>query len=736
MITYHRDKNYFQIDTKNTTYAFGMLRDIALVNIYYGKKIRDLSRYPDNLDPTGRALSAVEPGMDGMGQLDTHAMEFSTFGNADLRLPSLHLQYADGTTTSRFTYRGHKIYAGKPVLEGLPATYTEKDEEADTLELVLFDELKQVQVTLIYSAFDALDAITRSVRVENQSGEVVSIKRVMSATVDFIGGGNRFDFLHLDGAWARERSVNRHALFRGNQEVYSRRGASSPHHNPFFALVDHAATELSGDVYGFNLIYSGNFTAGVEVDAYDTARAYIGINPFQFGWRLEPGEHFQSPETVMVFSDQGISGMSRIYHKLYRTRLCRGVFRDVERYALINNWEGTYFDFNEEKLLKIAEKGAEIGLDLMVLDDGWFGKRDNDRCSLGDWVVNRDKLPGGLDGLADKVNALGMKFGLWFEPEMVSPDSDLYRAHPDWAIHVNGRPSSLGRHQLILDLSRPEVCDYIIDAISEILSNANISYVKWDMNRHFSEIGSDGLPPERMGELCHRYMLGLYRVLETLVTRFPNVLFESCSSGGGRYDGGMLYYMPQTWVSDCSDAGERIRIQYGTSICYPFSSMGSHISAVPNHQTGRITTQKTRAEIAMEGQFGFELDMSRMTEEELAEAKEQVARYKKYGEVFHKGDLYRLRSPFETDEMALEFISEDQNTVILLYANRLCTPNGPLLRVRLAGLDPNADYIEEDTGEKSARPGSVFGGDELMNRGLTFRNASDFTTVMRVFRKK
>ena len=412
----------------------------------------------------------------------------------------------------------------------------------------------------------------------------------MSAAVDFYGMADS-DILTLDGTWTRERQITRKRITSGNQCVESRCGASSAYHSPFMAVCSKDAAETQGDVYGFSLVYSGDFVAGVELDAYNTARAYIGINPFQFSYTLERNDTFRTPEAVLVYSANGIGEMSRIYHKLYRTRLCRGKYRDSERFVLINNWEATYFDFNEEKLVKIAEKAAQIGIDTMVLDDGWFGKRTADNAGLGDWVENPDRLPNGLRGLADKINALGMRFGLWFEPEMVNPDSDLYRAHPDWILHAKGRQSSLVRNQLTLDLSRKDVCDYITEAVSDVLNKANIEYVKWDMNRYMSEVGSSELPADRQGEVKHRYMLGLYSVLETLTQRFPNVLFESCASGGGRFDPGMLYYMPQTWTSDDSDAAERLRIQYGTSIVYPYSSMGAHVSAVPNHQIGRINAQ-------------------------------------------------------------------------------------------------------------------------------------------------
>ena len=742
MIYFNEEKQIFKIDTKSTSYVIGFLRNKLLLNLYYGKKLKDFDYELVDLAQIGRSYTSVEAGLDGAGQGEIHSLDFSTFGNADLRLPTLHLNYADGSIVSCFKYRDHKIYAGKPALNGLPATYVENESEADTLELELFDEVSKVSVTLIYTAFNNMDAIARSVRVKNEGEQEVNISRIMSATLDIQSAANDFEMLHLDGAWARERFVRRQPIFKGNQEIYSHRGTSSPHHNPFFALVHKNATELSGEVYGFNLIYSGNFTAGIECDVYNTTRAYIGIDPFTFNWKLEGGKEFQSPEAILTYSNEGISGMSRIYHKLYRTRLCRGKFRDTERYALINNWEGTYFNFTEEKLIDIAKKGAEVGLDLLVLDDGWFGKRNNDKSSLGDWFVNYEKLPNGLDGLADKINALGMKFGLWFEPEMVSPDSDLFRAHPDWAMGVAGRASSLGRNQLVLDLANDEVCDYIIKVLSDILSTANIEYVKWDMNRSFSEFGSFYLDAEHQGELCHRYMLGLYRIMEALVTRFPNVLWEGCSSGGGRFDGGILYYMPQIWTSDCSDAGERMQIQYGTSICYPFSSMGSHVSAVPNHQVWRDCSMATRGDMAVMGQFGFELDMSKMSDVEIEQAKEQVKFYKKYGEVFHKGDLYRLRSPFDTNEAVLEFISEDENTVILNYANRLATINDAVVIVKLVGLDPDAVYeeVEARIGHNifadRIKIGREFTGEYLMNFGLKFTNQRDFQTTMRIFKKK
>lgn len=725
----------FTLETPHTSYILGLLGEDQLVHVYYGKKIRA----PKSFDPWKKLplfYLGQSPHRDDVpGFQEVTPYDFSTFGAPDLRLPTLHLRYADGVSAARFAYKEHKIYGGKPKLKGLPATYAETDDEAQTLEIVLADELHDARVTLLYTVFARHDAIIRSMRVENTGSEPFTIERVMSATVDFVGAGSSYDFVHLDGAWGRERRIVRKPLGNGLQEVFSRRGLSSFQHNPFFALMEKNADELHGRVYGFNLVYSGNFTAGCEADAIENVRAYIGLGDFNFSWRLESGEIFQTPEAVLVFSDEGLSGMSRVYHKLYRTRLCRGRWRDAERYALINNWEGTQFTFDEQRIVAIAEKGKEIGLDLFVLDDGWFKGRNNDKSSLGDWIADETKLPHGVKGLAERIEALGMKFGLWFEPEMVSPDSDLYLAHPDWAMHVNGMKASLGRNQLMLDLTRGDVCDHIVKSLSDILSDAPVSYVKWDCNRCFSEAASDLLPPERMGEFAHRYVLGLYRILETLTSRFPDVLFEGCSSGGGRFDGGILYYMPQIWTSDCTDAVERFAIEYGTSVVYPFNTMGSHVSAVPNQQTGRTVSMKSRGDAAMPGQFGFELDAAAMSDEEIKSAKMCLDRYRQFGELMHKADLYRLSSPFEGNDAVLEFVCEDGETVLLLTEKRFCELSAVGKRVRLAGLDPNADY-EIVFADKPGYKGLLYGGDELTENGMFFQGGRDGDTALFVFQKR
>lgn len=707
MITFDEKNKVFYLSTEKTSYIIGLLNGELPIHIHWGKRI---DRIPDDWGKTytRRALSAYDR---GKFSSNTLPQEYPTFGNADNRIPAMQISSGVNGQQVKLKFSKYEIESGKPALKGLPATYTEADSEADTLKISLTDEVQQLEVTLYYTVFNNIDAITRSTVIKNL-GEKTVLCGAMSAAVDFYGMADS-DILTLDGTWTRERQITRKRITSGNQCVESRCGASSAYHSPFMAVCSKDAAETQGDVYGFSLVYSGDFVAGVELDAYNTARAYIGINPFQFSYTLERNDTFCTPEAVLVYSANGIGEMSRIYHKLYRTRLCRGKYRDSERFVLINNWEATYFDFNEEKLVKIAEKAARIGIDTMVLDDGWFGKRTADNAGLGDWVENPDRLPNGLRGLADKINALGMRFGLWFEPEMVNPDSDLYRAHPDWILHAKGRQSSLVRNQLTLDLSRKDVCDYITEAVSDVLNKANIEYVKWDMNRYMSEVGSSELPADRQGEVKHRYMLGLYSVLETLTRRFPNVLFESCASGGGRFDPGMLYYMPQTWTSDDSDATERLRIQYGTSIVYPYSSMGAHVSAVPNHQIGRITSFEMRCDVALPGQFGFELDLNKCTDHELEIAKKKVREYRELQEVFHKGDCYRLKSPFETDLSAVEFVSEDKKTAVVCISSYKATAYSPDEFIKPQGLCENATYR---IGENS------YDGKYLMNYGIVFRN--------------
>ncbi|MRY42792.1 alpha-galactosidase, partial [Parabacteroides distasonis] len=642
-------------------------------------------------------------------QLETISQEYPSFGNTDLRSPAIELEFEDGSTITDLRYDGYKIYETKFPLEGLPSTYVENDKDVETLEIYLKDNLKDIKVILMYSVFENFNAITKAVKIINKSNEDVYILRALSANVDF--KQDDFDFIQLSGAWARERYIIRSNLRAGIQSVESRRGASSHAHNPFMALVRKDTTEQNGDVYGFSLVYSGNFLASVEVDMYNKARAQIGINPFDFKWLLKKGEKFQTPEAVLVYSSNGLTGMSQIYHNLYSKRLCKGRYRDRVRPILINNWEATYFDFDEVKIKEIAKEASKLGIELFVLDDGWFGKRNDDTTSLGDWFVNKEKIKGGLGKLSKEINEMGLMFGLWFEPEMVSPNSELYKKHPDWCIHVPGRTRSTGRNQLILDLSRKEVCDYIIKSVSNILESASISYVKWDMNRNMTEVGSAALPPERQRETAHRYMLGLYKILEEITTKFPNILFESCSGGGGRFDPGMLYYMPQTWTSDDTDAIERLKIQFGTSLVYPSISMCCHVSAVPNHQVGRITPLKTRGIVAMAGNFGYELDITKLSQEKKSIVKEQIKLYKEIRKTIQFGDAFRLLSPFESNEVAWMIISKDKYEIVVSYIKQYAQPNTWDKPLKLTALEADAKY-------KIIGEGSIFGGDELMNIGL------------------
>ncbi|WP_040952232.1 alpha-galactosidase [Gorillibacterium massiliense] len=706
-IRYDAEGQIFHLTAQNTSYLLQITEQGYLAHLYWGRKLRP-GHYAHTLQKRDYFVS-FSPNATPDVSLDILPQEYPAFGAGDFRNPAYQVQLENGSTVSEFVYREHRILKGKPQLEALPATYVEEDSEAETLEIVVEDKLTGLEAVLSYTVFERFDAITRSVRLINNGKESLRLLRALSASVDMPHA--QYDLLHLSGSWARERHIQKRPLRPGMQGVESRRGSSSHMQNPFIALLSQGAGETHGDVYGFSLVYSGSFTAQAEVDQMFTARVSIGINPFDFTWLLNPGESFQTPEAVLVYSPEGLGGMSRTYHKLYRTRLCRGTYRDKERPVLINNWEATYFNFTADKIEAIAKVGTELGIELFVLDDGWFGHRDSDNSSLGDWFVDRKKLPEGLEDLVARVNRLGLGFGLWFEPEMISPDSELYRAHPDWCLHVPGRRRSEARQQLVLDYSRQDVRDYIVKTVSDILASAPITYVKWDMNRNMSEIGSALLPAERQRETAHRYMLGLYEVLERITSAFPKVLFESCSGGGGRFDPGMLYYMPQTWTSDDSDAVERLKIQYGTSIVYPVSTMGAHVSAVPNHQVGRVTSLETRANVAMAGNFGYELDLTVFTEEEKALVKAQVAQYKEIRHLVQFGDQYRLLSPFEGNKTAWIIVSEDKTEAALFFFRVLGEPYPGQFRLRLAGLDPNKDYKLADSGE-------VYGGDELMELGL------------------
>ncbi|USB33519.1 alpha-galactosidase [Paenibacillus sp. YPG26] len=692
----------FHLQSSGMSYMIQIVDGYPL-HVYWGGRLKHRESLADLLIHT-----PANAGLDRLPQ------EYPQYGSGDFRNPAYQSELEDGTRVTELKYEGYRIIKGKPALSGLPSVYTEDDAEAETLELELKDAYSGLQVVLSYTIYADRNVIARSARLNNAGEHNLRLRRALSASVDFLGKDD-LEIMYLSGAWAREANIIRKPIHQGETRIDSKRGMSSHQFNPFTALVTPETTEDHGDAYGFSLVYSGSFEAGAEVDSFGSTRVSIGLNSFDFAWQLSPGESFQTPEAVMVYSGQGLGDMSRTYHRLYRTRLCRGKYRDEERPILVNNWEATYFDFNADKLVSIAEEGVKLGIELFVLDDGWFGKRDSDNSSLGDWYEDRRKLPDGLADVARRVNEQGLKFGLWFEPEMISPDSELYRRHPDWCLHVPGRRRSEARWQLVLDYTRQEVRDYIYDSLSAIFTSVPVAYVKWDMNRALTEIGSVALPPERQAETAHRYVLGLYELLDRITTAFPDILFESCSSGGGRFDPGMLHYMPQTWTSDNTDAVERLKIQYGTSLVYPVSAIGAHVSAVPNHQVGRITPLEFRGDVAMSGNFGYELDLTKFTEEEKETVKRQVSAYKEIRGLVQKGDLYRLKSPFEGNESAWMIVSENQEEAIAYYFQVMAVPNAPKRSLRLAGLNPELEY-EVQSGHSGET--SIHGGDRLMQLGL------------------
>lgn len=726
MIYCNNGEKRFHLQTSHSSYILQIVHGYPL-HLYWGHKLSAFRSGPGSFFVRRSFAPYADPKHPEFS-LSTIPLEYPAYGNGDYRQPAYQVQMENGSTVSDLRYAGHRIYQGKKKPAGLPATYVEEDQEAQSLDILLRDEVTGLQATLTYTVFQDFDAIARSVRFTNGGTAPLRLQRAFSASTDF--RDDRFEILTFYGAYNNERNISRHPLSRETQVIESSRGASSPQHDPFFALLRDHANEDHGEVFGFSLVYSGNFSARVEVDQYRTVRAAIGIHPFDFSWKLGPGESFQTPEAVMVRSDQGLGGMSLTYNRLYRSRLARGRDRDQLRPILINSWEATYFKLNEKKLLAIAGEAKALGIELFVLDDGWFGRRDNDKSSLGDWVTDRRKLPHGLGWLSNRIHDLGMKFGLWFEPEMISPDSNLYRRHPDWCLHAPGRPRTLSRNQLVLDLSRADVRDYLIESLSAVLSAADINYVKWDMNRHMTEIGSALLPADRQRETAHRYMLGLYEILETLTAGFPDILFESCSSGGGRFDPGMLYYMPQTWTSDNTDAASRLKIQYGTSMLYPAVAMGAHVSAVPNHQVGRVTSLDMRGHVAMSGNFGYELDLTKLSDEEKKTVKKQVAFYKEIRPLVQFGNFHRIESPFEGNNTAWCFVSSDKSEAVGFFFEVLADPARPLYTFKFRGLDPSATYEDAATGD-------ILGGDELMYSGLTVpAGKGDFRSSVWRFRRR
>ncbi len=725
-INIDKKTNSFRILTKNTEYQIKVDKYGVLKHLWYGKRTDNDMEYMLDYHDTGFSGNIYESANERNYSLDTMPLEYSGKGIGDFRIPALSVVHSNGAFAVDLRYMGFNVTNGKYSIPGLPAVYAEND-EGETLEIYLKDTASNIIVILKYGVLPEYDIITRSAVISNKGTTSVQLKNAMSVCLDIPYG--EWDWIHFKGRHAMERVPERAPLIQGIQESSSTRGTSSHHQNPSVILCDKSCSENHGECYGAALVYSGSFKTQIEYDQLNQTRLIMGINPDLFSWNLKPGDDFYTPEVILTYSSSGFEKLSHNFHRVIRNNVCRGKYKTAKRPVLINNWEATYFDFNEKKLIQIAQKAAELGVNMFVMDDGWFGKRNDDRSSLGDWIVNENKLKSGLKPLVDKICSMGLKFGIWFEPEMVSEDSNLFRIHPEWAIRIPNRSPMLGRSQLVLDLTRSDVRDYLYNAISNILNSADISYVKWDMNRSISDWYSHALQDESMSEMPHRYVLGLYELLERLTSDFPNVLFEGCSGGGGRFDAGMLYYCPQIWCSDNTDAYERTKIQYGTSFIYPISSVGSHVSTVPNHQTGRITPLETRAVTAMAGSFGYELDLNTLSEDEKTAVKDQIARFKRYNVLIHNGAYYRLSNPV-TDKFAVwQYVSEDKTEILVHGMIFRTEPNMLRYPVLLRGLSEEYSYrLESD--------GTVYTGRALMTGGILLpRSWGDYTHVEMHFTK-
>lgn len=710
-ILFDEQKKVFTIHTANSTYQMKVSQHGHLLHLYYGKKIRDedVSYLIPNVVRSHESNPA-EAGRDRVYSLCAYPQEFSSNDAGDYRIPSIELVNADGSYAFVGKYHSHKIYPGKYRLSSLPTLYAAGKENVDTLEIVLEDEVTHVKVKLLYGGFYDKDIITRATVFYNDSDGDVHLERLMSASIDFMIGD--FDMIGFFGHHYMERQTERRHLSHGINEIGSFRGVSGHFHNPFAILCDRGTDEDHGNAYGFAFMYSGNFVFDAEVDGYSQTRVAMGIHPKQFRFLVKPGEFFEAPEVVMAYSYNGLSRLSHSYHDIFRENACESKFINSKRPILINSWEPFGFKFDSEQLIKTAEISKDLGADMFVLDDGWFGARNNAKAGLGDWVANEEKLPGGIPALSEKIHSMGMQFGLWFEPEMVNEDSDLYRSHPDWCLRVPGRAPARSRYQLCLDLSRPDVCDHLIDAVNKVLDAGGVDYVKWDYNRYVCDVYSSYYPPERQGEIYHRYILGLYRILDGIIKTHPDILFEGCSGGGGRFDGAMLTYFPQIWCSDNTDASSRLIIQYGTSFAYPVSTMGAHVSVCPNKRTKRTVPFRTRAVTAMHGTFGYELDPATMSEEERRECAEYSDFYRKHQKLIMSGDYYRLASPYDDNIFtAWQFVSKDGEECLVCVVTEDISIIDKNCYVHLKGLKEHTVYRVEQTGQ-------VLSGAVLENIGL------------------
>ncbi|HRL51243.1 MAG TPA: alpha-galactosidase [Enterococcus aquimarinus] len=707
MITFNKEQQVFHLCNNQISYLIEVEEHGYLAHLYFGKKINHYSghyQYVRDMRSFGPYPEAADH---DTFSLDTVMLEYPGYGFGDFREPAYNFKLKDGSRITDFRYDSFEIVQGKCAIEGLPHLYTNQATEAETLIITLKDDVAQLRLKLNYTIYQDYATVIRSTTLINDSTETVEINQLASQSLDF--PNRSFELIHLNGAWGRERQLTREKIEIGTKVLDSKRGSSSHHQNPFVTLVEPTTTEFQGEAYGFCLVYSGNHQTVIEKDNYSQTRVVMGMNPFNFAWQLPAGESFHSPEVVNVYSNQGLNQMSKTYHDLFNHHLIRGEHQLKERPVLINNWEATYFDFDDAKIHGIVDEAQALGIEMFVLDDGWFGERKDDHRSLGDWYEFEGKLEQGLEGIAQYVHDKGMKFGLWFEPEMISKDSDLHRAHPDWVLSVPGRPRSLSRQQHVLDFSRADVRDHIYQQMTAILDRVPIDYIKWDMNRNMTEVYSLLLDPEMQGEVSHRYILGLYEFMEKLTQAYPHILFESCSGGGGRYDAGMLYYMPQTWTSDNTDPIARLKIQYSTSLVYPISTMGAHVSAIPNHQTGRETSLDIRGNVAMSGVLGYELDLTTLSEEEKVLIVKQVDFYKEHRQLLQFGDFVRLKSPYEENEVAWMFVSKDKKEAIVFYFRVLVEASAPYVTLKLAHLDETLEYQIAN---------HVISGDALMNIGM------------------
>ena len=744
-ILYQEKSNTITLYTKHTSYQMQVDSHGFLKHLYYGKRIeeevmdylylnydRACSGNPDEVYPSRRI------------SFDTMPQEYPGHGVGDYRLYALSVRNADGSTGADFRYVSHEIREGKYSLPELPTSY-DKYGTAQTLSVIMSDRVTGLKLELLYSVFEEEDVITRAVRIINEGDADIALTRAFSVSLDIPFG--RWDLMHFHGKHALERQVEREKLTHLVKSVGSRRGTSSHQENPFVILCDRKADEDHGACYGMMLVYSGGFKAEAEVDQFDSTRLTMGIQDDQFEWNLAPGESFSAPEVILSFTEDGFSRLSHQYHHFIRHNVCRGKYQLERRPILINNWEATYFDFSDEKILELADEAASLGVEMLVLDDGWFGSRDSDDAGLGDWFVNESKIKCGLGRLIEQVNEKGLKFGIWMEPEMFNEDSDLYREHPEWALAMPGRKPARCRNQLVLDLSRKDVVDYMYSCMERILSGGNIEYLKWDMNRSIADAYSVLLPAERQGEVLHRFILGLYDLMGRITARFPDLLVEGCSGGGGRFDAGVLCYSPQIWLSDDTDPIHRLKIQYGTSFGYPVSTMGAHVSASPNHQSGRSTPIHTRSVVAMAGTFGYELDPGRLSEEDKEEIRDQIRIFKTYYDLIQSGRYYRLSEIGEESYEAWEMVSEDGSEALVSLVVTDPQPNQALIHLRLKGLDPDGEYIMTDESaayrarmeifKPEETPAAECKGDALMFAGYTFPWISgDYPSVQLYFHKK